>query len=295
MGEVYRLTAPGRTLAAKRLVRPHGDDDRLRGEIAFADSCRRAGVRSPVTLVGADGDPLYVDPESGDRWRLQEWVVGVVPEPTDVRAAVWVADQLAIIHRLGLAADPDGFVTSWFGRVADSWEAVVAAALGAATPWAPALAARADEFRALAAMVDGLAIGHPVLCHRDALAGNTIEGADGTRWLIDWDNYGALESWRELGVLLLRHVDAPLVVAEIADRYRRSCDLAFPTGVELFATGIAVWLNHVQEKALEAVDPAADAADREYASRRVTDLVTGIPGMAELEAAALAVKRRLQR
>ena len=224
MGEVFRLACADRQVAAKRLFWDNGDDDRVRDEIAFAAKCRAAGVNSPATLVDPGGDPLFVDPETGDRWRLQEWVDGVVAERTDVDAAGWLAEQVAVIHGLAIPAPADQYVSGWFGRVDDEWDAVLAATdacTDACTDqWATTLRTRVSEFRELAALVDAVPLGDLVHCHRDALAANTMLSAEGRRWLIDWENHGAMEPWREVGVLLLHHVQSPETVAAIARRYR---------------------------------------------------------------------------
>lgn len=290
MGEVYRLSCADRLVAAKRSFSDEIDESRMRGEIEFAAVCRREGVRSPMELVDPSGDPLFVDQQTGDRWRLQEWVDGGVASDDDMQTLLWLAEQIATIHRLALPAEADDYVAGWYCRVDDRWDTALALTEGVADPWASTLRRRAAEFRELGRLVDSVPMGALVRCHRDALPGNVMCGSDDRRWLIDWENSGAMEPWRELGVLLFRQARSPEVAGRIARRYRDSAGQQFPTGVELFSSGVAIWLNYLQGKAIEAADSALDPEHRAFAIVRVVGLVENIPSLADLEAAAAAIR-----
>lgn len=291
MGEVFRAECgDGGRVAVKRQFWDESEIARIHDEIAFADTCRRAGVDSPRALLAGDGSPVVTDPETGDRWRVYEWIDGSVQPNDDVATGEWLAEQIAMIHRLGLPAVADHYVEGWYCRVDDDWDEVLAAIEGVGDAWAARFRERVGEFRELARLADSTPLGPLVMCHRDALGGNVLLGSDGRRWLIDWENHGAMEPWREAGVLLMAFVERPDAVARMAARFRGSGGCALPRGVELFASGLAIWLNYLQGRAVEAADESLDAGHRDFAIGRVTRLVSAIPTLEVLDRAASAAR-----
>ncbi len=128
------------------------------------------------------------------------------------------------------------------------------------------------------------------MCHRDVKAVNTLLGPGGERWLLDWDNCGPLESWREFGNLLLHHVGRDLAVVDIVGAYRDAGGCALPASPAVFATGVAVWLNFLHGQALVALDDAADREHRKFAAAGVTALVDGMPTVRALERASACLR-----
>lgn len=127
-------------------------------------------------------------------------------------------------------------------------------------------------------------------CHRDLQANNTLLDDDGRRWLLDWDNCGPQETWRELGTVLLPHVGDDAAVARIAGACRDAGGDDWPETPQLFATGLAVWLNFLHGQALVALGEAADPAHRAFAADKVAALVPGVPSMQALDCAATATR-----
>lgn len=235
------------------------------------------------------GGALAVHPENGLVWQVQQWVPGRVPDHNDVPTAVWLAQQMASIHRLALPCGADT-IDEWYTEVRHDWQGLADHANQAGVPWAAGLAERATEFEALTALVNSVDIGEPVYCHRDVQANNTLLDDDGRRWLLDWDNCGPQEPWREFGNLLLQHVADDAAVAGIAAAYREAGGIDWPQTPALFATGLAVWLNFLHGQALVALDKATDPGQRAFATDKVTALAAGVPSMQALECAAAATR-----
>jgi len=257
--------------------------------IIFTAACREAGVPSPTTERSAAGAALAVHPQSGLVWQVQRWVPGRVPDRDDVPTAVWLAQQMATIHGLPQRCGDDA-VDEWYTAVRHNWQQLGGDASRGGVPWAAGLAERAADFEALAALVNSVGIGEPVYCHRDLQANNTLLDDVGRRWLLDWDNCGPQETWRELGTVLLHHVGDDAAVARIAGAYREEGGDDWPETPQLFATGLAVWLNFLHGQALLALDEDADPAHRAFAADKVSALVPGVPSMQALDCAATATR-----
>jgi len=142
--------------------------------------------------------------------------------------------------------------------------------------------------------------GAMVRCHRDLNGNNVVLDPAGTRWLVDWDNYGPLEPWRELGALLVEHAGGPAAHSGLAAAYReaggpiaRSNDFAAPAGGTLFATGLAIWLNFLAEQARSVLDGEVDAEQGAWSATRVAGLIGPFPSVPELDAAAGVVHAAL--
>lgn len=291
MGEIYRLSTTRGDYAAKVFFWEAPDETRAESVVTFTANCRAAGVPSPTTERSVTGAPLTVHRRTGLVWQVQRWVPGRVPGGGDVPTAVWLAQQMATIHRLALPCGGDT-IDEWYTEVRHDWQGLADHANQVGVPWAGGLAERATEFEALTALVNSVAIDEPVYCHRDVQANNTLLDDDGRRWLLDWDNCGPQEPWREFGNLLLQHVEDDDAVAGMAAAYREAGGLDWPQAPDLFATGLAVWLNFLHEQAHVALDAAADPGHRTFATEKVAALVAGMPSMQALERAA-AVTRGL--
>lgn len=282
MGAVWRLQVAGGTYAAKELFDVRPDPEALAIEVEFVDACRRAGVRCPRPIQDSAGGYAVRYPETGRLWRLYEWVDGTVPNHRDEPTVVWLAEQIGRIHGLGLEAGPGAL--PFYHRVDVDWPQVAADA--AQVSWAANLAAMVDRLTTLSELVNATPVGEMLMCHRDVKATNVIADRSGGRWLVDWDNAGAMAPWREVGLLLMHHLADPDALARIGAAYRRSGGVELPVGVGLFATGLAVWLNFLDGQARAAIDPATGADHRRYAEEKVTGLLTVMPPVDRLERAA---------
>ncbi|WP_117209795.1 hypothetical protein [Allorhizocola rhizosphaerae] len=78
----------------------------------------------------------------------------------------------------------------------------------------------------------------------------------------------------------------------VASAYRLGGGELVPDGPELFATGLAVWLNFLYGQICGALDPAMDDRFRASAVESAGHLVCGIPGLDALTAAARTAARR---
>jgi aminoglycoside phosphotransferase (APT) family kinase protein len=288
-GEIFRLRTPSGAYAAKEFVTQRPDIAAIERQVAFADACRAAGVPNPETLSTAGGGLLFDHPATGRPWLMQRWVDGAAPERTDVPTACWLAYQAATIHRLAVPCDPAEPVNPFYAVARTGWAEIAETARGAGFAFAPRLGSRADEFEDLAALVNAVPVGEVVTCHRDLKSTNTLVGADGARFLLDWDTSGPQEPWRELGMLLLHHVGSGEALADIAGAYRSAGGRSGPSGAEVFATGLAVWLNFLYGQICGALDPAMDDRFRASARESAGQLVDGIPSLSALDTAARTV------
>ncbi len=290
MGEVYQLVTTKAAYAAKVFFWEAPDEVRA-GEVAdFAAACRAAGVPSPPIERTRTGSAVCTSPVTGNVWQVQQWAPGRVPERDDVATAEWLAVQMAIIHQLALPCGDHAKLDGWYTRVAHDWAGLGRLSVASGMSWSDGIVRRRAEFEALSTVVNGLGVGELVQCHRDLKAVNTLVAGDGSRKLLDWDNCGPQQPWRELGAVLLHCAGDEAAVARIAAAYRRAGGPAWPETVELFATGLAVWLNFLHGQALVAMDPAADETHRAFAQETVSALVEGVPTLKALERAAEATR-----
>lgn len=285
MGEIYRLTTSTGTYAAKVFFWEALRERDAEWVVHFTDQCRGAGVPSPATLRSTADSVLSMSPRSGLVWQVQKWAPGRVPDCDDVPAAVWLAQQMAAIHRL-VVPGPHDDVDPWYTEVQHDWDRLAAAAERAGAGWAGRLTARKREFRELSALVNSVGVGERVACHRDLKAVNTLVTEDGRRWLLDWDNCGPQQPWRELGTVLMDHVGNDTALRQIAMAYREAGGPGWPRTADLFATGLAVWLNFLHGQAQLALDETAEPQHRVFAEERIAALILGVPSLHALESAA---------
>jgi hypothetical protein len=285
MGRVYRLDTASGSYAAKECLWEIPADDDLAVVADFIDRCRGVGIQAPRWLTDERRRYVHVG-EDGVGWTLQEWAAGSPPTTsTDLDSTRWLLRQAALIHALA-EPGPDGDDHGpWYCRVDDRWDEVVAAAERAGLDWARPLAARRQEIRQFSELVNAEPLGPTVMCHRDLQPANTLLATDGHR-LLDWDNAGPHEPWREVGTMLLHLLGEDVDLRELVGTYQDAGGVPLPAGVTLFASGLAIWLNFLQAQALIAVDAAAENEHRSFAEDRVSAMVTNLPSLAELEQAA---------
>lgn len=104
-------------------------------------------------------------------------------------------------------------------------------------------------------------------------------------WLVDWDNVGPLAPVRELGALLMRHLDRPDNLRRIVDAYRAAGGPAQLDGPDGFATGIAIHLNFLHGQANAAMDTELADAHRQYADQQLAELIASLPTTQTLQKA----------
>jgi len=222
---------------------------------------------------------------------VQRWADGTVPERKDLPTACWLAHQAATIHRLGMPCAPAAQVNPFYTIARTGWAELADTARGAGFAWGQSLSDRVGEFEGLAAFVNGVPVGEVMTCHRDLKSTNTLVAADGSRVLLDWDTSGPQQPWRELGMLLLHHVGDDEALQVIAAAYRAGGGEPVPDGPELFATGLAVWLNFLYGQICGALDLATDNRFRASAVVSAGHLIEGIPRLDALRAAAHTTSR----
>ncbi|MFI5707537.1 phosphotransferase enzyme family protein [Kribbella sp. NPDC051620] len=284
MGAVWRLETDTGVYAAKNLFWNQGDAASIRTEVAFRAACAEAGVRSPLPLPAVDGE--YVVQLTSGRWRLYEWADGEVPDRQDAEAVAWLAGQMGIVHALDWSGGTTE-VAPWYHRVEVEWPPLVAAAEAAQVEWAPTLEKLRPRLTELTALANESPIGDQVWCHRDLKNTNVLRSADRT-YLVDWDNVGPLAPWRELGALLLHHLDQPRTMRRIIAAYREAGGPADLDGACTFATGVAIQLNFLHGQATATLDANLTEAHRSFARRQVSALLTSTPTLGQLEEAATA-------
>jgi thiamine kinase-like enzyme len=138
--------------------------------------------------------------------------------------------------------------------------------------------------------VNNVPVGPGVSCHRDLQHDNVLRDRAGRNWLLDWDNHGPLEPWRELGALLVAAVPDLERIGRLAAAYRKETGTdALPDGPELFATGLAVWLNFLSEQVRAVTHPEDGDEHLAWSARMVGQLLGPFPAVAELARAAAVV------
>ncbi|NNG34270.1 phosphotransferase enzyme family protein [Nakamurella aerolata] len=300
MGATYRIETPTGPVAAKRLFDWHPLTEELVDWMArFADRCRDAGVPSPRALPGRDGRLLQAA-DNGARWRCLDWIDGAVPDRLDPQAACWLAEQAAVIHRMAEPVGPGAELHPWYRRSDLDWprmaERAAAARHGGARPAISAdvsaqLTLRAEELAALGRWAGSVGTGDLIVTHNDLKVQNTLV-AGNHRWLLDWEQAGPGVSWREVGLIGIHFVRDHRALQAICGAYREAGGPGWPHGRSLFATGVCVWLNFLWLQLEVLLDPAAGHSDRSFAAPIVSGLLADIPGFAELDAAAVAVRPR---
>ena len=287
MGAVWKLSTSAGSYAAKEPFWFEWQEDAVAEEVAFRAACATAGVPSPEPLTTPAGG--YVADCNGTSWRLYEWADGVAPEHSDVEVTVWVASQMGAMHSLDWQTG-DHTPEPWYHRVDVEWDELVDRAAAVGVDWADELRRLVPRLIDLTSLVNGVAVGDMVWCHRDLKNTNVLRSAAGSV-LVDWDNAGPMAPWRELGAVLTNHVGVEGNLRRIVDAYRAAGGLGEIAGPEGFATGLAILLNHLHGQTSAALDPELDPEHREYAVTSVLKLLRAMPEVGALERAGQVVRR----
>ncbi len=210
----YRVTAGDGRRLALRVHRPgYQTPEAIRSELAWMESLRGDGIRTPAPVPGIDGDPLQTA-TAGPGWErtavLFEWLEGV-PLSAVVDVEPWgrLGELMAQIHAHARAwARP-----AWFTR--PPWDAE--ALIGDQPRWGPvdphhvfgaddraAIEACRAEVRARLERI-GTGPDHFGLIHADLGFENVLVAGDGSVAIIDFDDCG--ESWygHDFAVALYPH------------------------------------------------------------------------------------------
>jgi Ser/Thr protein kinase RdoA (MazF antagonist) len=198
----YRVSAADGRRFALRIHRPgYQTVEATRSELAWMDSLRASSVRTPVAVVGTDGDPLQTVSVGGDVARtavLFEWIDGA-PLSAIGELEPWsrLGELMARIHVHG----QHWTRPAWFTRPA--WDAD--ALVGDEPRWGPPdpegvfsdedrgvlEECRAEVLGRLEAL--GTASDRFGLIHADLGFENALVADDGTVTIIDFDDSG--DSW----------------------------------------------------------------------------------------------------
>lgn len=299
MGAVWRLrTAGGPVYAVKELFWFDPGERRVAEELGFAERCRQAGVPAPRSIAAPDGRYVIDGPGGAGWWRLYEWVDGVTPERRDPATADWLMAQMGRIHALGVT-EPAAELDSWYSRIEVDWPGLAGRVAAEGLAWAGRLAASVPDLQRLSELVNRQPTGAAVWCHRDLNGSNVLAGPGG-RVLVDWDNAGPLEPWREFGAQLTEHLDDRAALVRLVRSYAAAGGPVapggqgsawLPDGAGMFATGLAVWLNFLAVQVEEVLQ--GDSQHRAWATARVDGLIGSFPAEAELTAAAELVRAEL--
>ncbi len=209
----YAVTGDGGRRFALRINRPgYQTPDAVRSELAWMDSLRASGVRTPVAIAGSDGDQLQVATGAGGSRTavMFEWIDGV-PLSTVGEVEPWaqLGELMARIHLQSLAWEPP----PWFTRPAWDAEALVGddPRWGPPDPegrFAPEDRAALEACRAVVRERMG-AIGTGRdrfgLIHSDLGFENVLVLGDGTVAIIDFDDSGYSWYLHDLSVALYPH------------------------------------------------------------------------------------------
>jgi Ser/Thr protein kinase RdoA (MazF antagonist) len=210
----YRVTAGDGARYALRVHRPgYQTAEAIRSELAWMESLRCSGIRTPAPVPGIDGDPLQTATAHAGCARtavLFHWIDGV-PLSAVGELEPWsrLGELMARVH----AHARSWKRPAWFRRPA--WDAD--ALVGDEPRWGPAdpnhvfkaedraaLEACRAEVRARLALI-GTGSDRFGLIHGDLGFENVLVGHDGSVAIIDFDDSG--ESWygHEFAVALYPH------------------------------------------------------------------------------------------
>lgn len=194
----YKIAGPRGRRFALRLHRPgYQTPEAIRSELAWMESLRSSGVRTPAPVLGIDGDPIQTVTASGCGRTavLFEWIDGVaLSEVADVEPWERLGELIARVHSHARVWEHP----AWFTRPAWDAEALV----GDDPRWGPpdpdrileaddrtALeACRAEVHRRMDAL--GTTPDRFGLIHGDLGFANVLVSDDGTLTIIDFDDSG---------------------------------------------------------------------------------------------------------
>jgi Ser/Thr protein kinase RdoA (MazF antagonist) len=291
LGAVYRLESvrDGEPLvtAVKELYWEIPTETQAEREVQFTLACRDAGVPTSTAIPTVDGRWLATD-EDGQTWRAFAWHEGDTPDWDDIPVAVWMARQVAIVHRLDwqpTVGEPT-VAAHWYERVDVDWADVVGRHRGQS--WCEPIAQRLDELVAATELVNGVPSGEALWCHRDLNPKNVI--VDGsTRHLVDWDNAGPLDPTRDLAEVFMHVLHR---VDHLPSIYAAYLDAGGPvrvTGPESLVTGPVIYLNFLRSQVDVLSQPEVDPIHRDFALAAIDNSLDGPWTVAHVEAAAAAL------
>ncbi|MFF0157532.1 phosphotransferase enzyme family protein [Streptomyces sp. NPDC005263] len=282
LGQIWKLAGDNSSWAVKELL--FGcDEGQVAREAALRDAAERMGICSPRLLPNRGGAHVsQLTPElGGSHVKLYDWIDGAEADAADPEILSWCGRTLALLHRAGegTTETPD----AWYEECPQEadWEKLHQETSRAGLPWSDELgrfaATRAAELARHVTPSDPRSL---VTSHLDMRPQNVLVGPAGPV-LLDWDNAGPVSAERELARAVYVWAGGNDFHADSARRlvraYRDAGGPGVIKGLDSFSMLFATDLNYVRVQAECALDPAATAAQRAFASEQVVATLRGLP------------------
>jgi Ser/Thr protein kinase RdoA (MazF antagonist) len=235
MGRVFRVETSNGVWALKEYITPTWAPRDLQLEDRFMHAAREAGVAVPRACRTSEGGTLAA--VGGTRWKAFEWIE-VVGKPS----AWQVGETVARLH--GIGSPSNEAVHPWYTQRGSggTWQQL--ADLSRGQDWEALLLRHLAELIAQDQIVAAAKMPPCRMCHRDINEGNAVLDAKGRVVLFDWDDCGPLAPEREVAYVLVNPFICP-DPAEFLAAYRDAGGIFEPSGLEVFATAIAVNNNYL--------------------------------------------------
>ena len=250
MGRVFRAETSSGVWALKEYLTPPRPAGGAQLEDRFMHPAREAGVVVPGVCRTSEGRPLVS--VGGRLWKAFEWI-DAIGKPS----AGQVGETVARLHAIGWHSNEP--VAPWYTKrsAGGTWQDI--ATLSCGREWDVLLNRHLAELIEQDQVVASAEMPPARICHRDINEANVVVDARGRVVLFDWDDCGPLAPEREVGYVLVNPFICP-DPTEFVAAYRDAGGMFEPTGLDVFATAIAVNNNYLAALVYRSV--AGDARAR---------------------------------